>query len=192
MNIFYNLIIRSGSNKVEIFPDSAISADYNFVLPATAPTNGFFLVWNDTKQALEWSDTSSLSSPSTESSTFTINNDLTGSDTPTENCSYVVNRGQEDNAVLTWDETLDKWVIGTTGNTKPVSTNYTATFGNVDIVANVLTINHNLNGNPNVTIIDNNNIGIGMSPTYTNSNTFTLDFTRIGTITGVWKITATL
>lgn len=192
MNIFYNIELRSGTHKVGLYPDSSISEDYDFVLPGMAPQQGYFLVWNSTKGALEWSDTSSLNSPATDSNTFTVNNDLTGGDSPTENCSFIVNRGIESNALLNWNETTDKWEKGITGTLVSISGTYTTTFGNADLTANILTITHNLNGYPSVTIVDNNNIGIGMSPTYTSTNAFTIDFSKVGTLTGVWKLTAIL
>lgn len=47
-----------------------------------------------------------------------LNNDVTG--TPTEDGGVAVNRGDEPDALILWDENKDTWVVGTEGNLSPI------------------------------------------------------------------------
>jgi hypothetical protein len=54
---------------------------------------------------------------------FTLNNNITG--VPTENAGIAVNRGAELNSLVLWDETLDQWMIGVSGNLSAIQTDIT-------------------------------------------------------------------
>lgn len=86
-----------------------------------------------------------------------LNSNVVG--TPTEDAGLEVSRGTSTNATLLWDEGINRWVIGTVGNTSPIITE------------------ESLNSSTNTEVIQDivggmvsSNTEYGISVTYTDSN----------------------
>jgi hypothetical protein len=123
--------------------------------------------------------------------TITLLSEYTGS-TPSTNTAIITNRGSLAQALLQFDESDDTYKAGLGDNLKPLTRTDSGTFTNASISGGLLTITHNLRGtnkDPNVVIKRNDGKQILMGVTYVNENTLTVDFSRVGAITGTWQYT---
>jgi hypothetical protein len=115
-------------------------------------------------------------------------NDNFATGTPIENAGLEVRRGSSTNATMLWVESTDDWQAGTLDNLRPVTRTFRQDFVNADLTSGVLTVNHNLGKRPQVSVIDNTGVVVGITTTHTNTNTLGLNLTRVGTLVGTWSL----
>lgn len=125
-------------------------------------------------------------------SQITLLGNYTGS-TPSTNASYSVERGTLTNASLRWNETTDRWEAGFDDNLLDIAREASTTFTNANISSNSFVFTHNLRASgkdPSIIVKNNNNVQVLLGVTFTSSDSVTLDFSRVGTLTGTWQVTA--
>lgn len=110
--------------------------------------------------------------------------------TPTENAGLSVRRGAQNDAELLWIESVDQWQAGANNNLKAVSRRHEQSIVNSDLSAGSYPLTHNLGCEPHITLNDNTGVAVGISITHTNINTCVLNFAKIGSLIGTWKIVA--
>lgn len=122
-----------------------------------------------------------------------LNNNVT-TGTPTEDGGVQVRRGASVSAALIWDETNDLWKAGLAGSELALTRFYPLTFTSADLVANVLTVNHNLGRRVvGYEMADNSFEGLGKPDkvTFVSTNQLTIDMTSFNSptpITGSWSL----
>lgn len=111
--------------------------------------------------------------------------------TPTVDAGFSVRRGSLTNSSFLWDETNDRFVAGLDDNKLPVDRWATVGITNANISNGSYTFTHNLKKQfPSVVVTDNSNRRIMLNVTYTDANSCVIDFSRTGTLSGTWNITA--
>jgi hypothetical protein len=141
-------------------------------------------------------DIDSVSSTNTNigDSQLTMLSDYTGS-TPSTDVNFTVKRGTLTNASLRWNESTDRWQGGLDDNLLDLSRTASVDITNADISGGNYVFTHNLKAStkdPTVTVKRSDNREIKLGVTFTSADSVTIDFSRVGTLTGTWKITATV
>ena len=140
----YIATIAGTANKISVSSSGSESAAVTLSLPddvqiASNLTVGGNLTVNGTTTQL---DTTNLA---VSDNLFELNSGLTG--TPVNDSGMLVQRGSSDNAVFMWDESADKFTLGTTTATGTATGNITVTTGS--LVAN---LEGNVTGNVTGTV----------------------------------------
>ena len=140
----YVATIAGTANKISVTGSGSESAAVTLSLPddvqiASNLTVGGNLTVNGTTTQL---DTTNLA---VSDNLFELNSGLTGS--PVNDSGMLVQRGTSDNAVFMWDESVDKFTLGTTTATGTATGNITVTTGS--LVAN---LEGNVTGNVTGTV----------------------------------------
>ena len=152
-------------------------------------TVGNFLCRNLT--VLENIDTQSSTTVNLGDAILNLNANFT-TGTPTTNCGLNVRRGSSTDSGLIWDENLDAWQAGVNDNLLTLARRAEVVITNADLTSGLYTFTHNLRVIPGkIQVINNSNREIGVSITHTTVNACSIDFTKVGTLTGNWRIVAT-
>lgn len=110
--------------------------------------------------------------------------------TPSENAGLSVRRGTQNDADLLWLESTDVWVCGANNNLKPIARREEKTIVNADLSSNIYVFNHGLGVLPIVQVISDTNEITGLKIVHTNASTCSIDFSRVGSLTGSWRVIA--
>jgi len=117
-----------------------------------------------------------------------LNSDVTGA--PTEDSGIEINRGTSPNAFLQWNESTDLFEAGLLTNLLRVVRATTGTIAAGNISGNNLTITHNTgNQHPDLLIERTDGVIINFAYTATNTNSLTIDISRVSSPIGwTWYV----
>lgn len=137
-------------------------------------------------------DTQSSTNTNIGDSQITMLANYAGS-TPNTDVNFTVKRGTLTNSSIRWNEALDRWQVGLDDNLLDVARVISVQIANANISGGNYVFTHNLrcvNKDPIVVVKNNNNQQILLGMTFTNSDSVTIDFSRVGSISGTWTVTA--
>lgn len=111
---------------------------------------------------------------------------------PTLNGGIRLRRGGQSSAQVLWSETKKLWTVGTELVSEVVTRTKTINITNASLTAGVYIWNHGLSGEtfPHIVITNNLNVSVGMKVIHNTIDQSTIYFTRVGVLTGTWKLTA--
>lgn len=137
-------------------------------------------------------DTQSSTNTNIGDSTLTMLSGYTGS-SPSTDAAFTVKRGTLSNASLKWVETTDVWQAGLDSNLLNLARSSAVAITNASISGGVYTFTHNLGNtdrDPTVVVKRNDGRQIMLGVTFSNANSCVVDFSKVGTLTGTWTLTA--
>jgi hypothetical protein len=112
--------------------------------------------------------------------------------TPATDVNFTVKRGTQTNASLRWNEAVDRWQVGLDDNLRDISRTASTQITNANISGGNFVFTHNLrctDKSPTIVVKRDDGRQIALGVTFTSVDTVTIDFSRVGTISGTWEIT---
>lgn len=111
---------------------------------------------------------------------------------PSLNGGVRLKRGGQSSAQVLWSETKKLWTIGTELVSEVVTRTKTINITNASLTAGIYIWNHGLSGEtfPNIVVTNNLNVNVGMRIIHNTIDQSTIYFTRVGVLTGTWRLTA--